>query len=248
MKLSKIYEALVASEIFTYDLVDDEGSLRNEVKPRINRLINLGLSKLYELFVIREDTLKLNVTSDIQRYFLTCDNAQSKNPNGYILDSDNPFKGDILELLRIKLPDGTVRTLNGESPTQNTIRDVYHNVHVSTAPSLISTPSSDELLFGFIPEEGIYEIVYKADAIPVSMNAAITTEVRLPNTYLNALCYFVASKMYNPAGAESIGRSMFHEGNNWSSKFNEECRQLKENLAGNKTSIAQSNFQRGGWV
>ena len=250
MKLKKIEEALLASEVFTFELAGDNGLLDPKFKQRMYTLINLALSDLHQRFHIREESVLLKANPDIKRYQLIPENSVLTKADGYILDTaENPFKGDILEVLRVKLPNQTEHTINQVTNTHNFYGGVYHNGKVSNTSSLISTPTSSELSFSTSPTEAIYEVIYKADSLPIDIpNATSDTEVIIHNTYLNAICYFVASKMYNPAGAESIGRSMFHEGNNWSSKYEDECRRIKDNLSGNKSLTEMSNFERGGWV
>jgi hypothetical protein len=49
-------------------------------------------------------------------------------------------------------------------------------------------------------------------------------------------------------GSETIGRSMYHEGNNYWSKYLAECQDLKNNIASITSTGEFSNFERGGWV
>lgn len=234
-------------------MVDEStGQLAPKYRNRIVTLINLGVADLHMRFNLKEDVLTLKVTEDIKRYLLTPENAVSNNPDGYIQDSAAvPFKGNIVEILRIRNPDGAYESINTEKPYIRIGHGVYHNVHSTTTQHAISTPSFNELLFRHIPKEGNYEIIYKADVLDIPLDglddlSEITVD--LPSSYLNALCYFVGSKIYNPMGAETIGRSMFHEGNNWRAMYEEECKKLGANLAGVRESIATTNFERNGWV
>ena len=231
MKLSKIYETLAASEVFTYELADEDGDILPRHRRRITTLINSGLSDLYQRFSIKEGVVDLVVTKDVQHYILS---------------------DDVLEVLRMTTPEGKVYNLNSVTSSLSPTTGPYGNV------SNISNPSSchasyNELFFSHVPCAGVYRIVYKGDATHISLDNIDTVdpktiEVPLPLTYLNALCYYVAAKVYNPAGAESVARSMFHEGNNWRSMYEDECNRLKANLAGAKSFNEVSNFTRGGWV
>ena len=49
-------------------------------------------------------------------------------------------------------------------------------------------------------------------------------------------------------GAETIGRGMFHEGNNYWSKYQEEVADLKANLGSIASTGETTNFIRNGWV
>lgn len=231
MKLSKIYETLAASEVFTYELADADGDILPRHRRRITTLINSGLSDLYQRFSIKEGVVDLKVTKDKQHYILS---------------------DDVLEVLRMTTPEGKVYNLNSVTSQLTPASGPYGNVSNISNPSICHA-SYNELFFSHVPCPGIYRIVYKRDATHIGLDNIDTAdpktiEVPLPLTYLNALCYYVAAKVYNPAGAESVARSMFHEGNNWRSMYEDECNRLKANLAGAKSFNEVSNFTRGGWV
>ena len=232
MKLSKVYETLTASEVFTYDMADGTGSITPRHRRRITTLINSGLSDLYQRFSIKEGVIGLKVSEDKQHYVLS---------------------DDVLEILRMITPEGKVYNLNSVTSQLTPSKGPYGNVSNNTIHSSLCHASYNELFFSHVPCPGVYRIVYKGDATHISLDGIDTIdpktiEIPLPLTYLNALCYYVAAKVYNPAGAESVARSMFHEGNNWRSMYEEECNRLKANLAGAKSFNEVSNFTRGGWV
>ena len=232
MKLSKIFETLAASEVFTYEMADEGGDILPRYRRRITTLINSGLSDLYQRFSIKEGVLDLVVTKDVQHYVLSA---------------------DVLEVLRMTTPEGKVYNLNSVTSSLTTTTGPYGNVSPHSSNPSLCHASYNELFFSHVPCPGVYRIVYKGDATHISLDGIETIdpktiEIPLPMTYLNALCYYVAAKVYNPAGAESVARSMFHEGNNWRSMYEEECNRLKANLAGAKSFNEVSNFTRGGWV
>ena len=232
MKLSKIFETLAASEVFTYEMADEAGDILPRYRRRITTLINSGLSDLYQRFSIKEGVLDLGVTKDVQHYVLSA---------------------DVLEVLRMTTPEGKVYNLNSVTSSLTPTSGPYGNVSTYSSNPSLCHASYNELFFSHVPCAGVYHIVYKVDATHISLDGIDTIdpktiEIPLPLTYLNALCYYVAAKVYNPAGAESVARSMFHEGNNWRSMYEEECNRLKANLAGAKSFNEVSNFARGGWV
>ena len=232
MKLSKIFETLAASEVFTYEMADEGGDMLPRYRRRITTLINSGLSDLYQRFSIKEGVLDLEVTENVQHYVLSA---------------------DVLEVLRMTTPEGKVYNLNSVTSSLTPTTGPYGNVSPHSSNPSLCHASYNELFFSHVPCAGVYHIVYKGDATHISLDGIDTIdpktiEIPLPLTYLNALCYYVAAKVYNPAGAESVARSMFHEGNNWRSMYEDECNRLKANLAGAKSFNEVSNFTRGGWV
>lgn len=232
MKLSKVYETLSASEVFTYEMSDENGIILPKHRRRITTLINSGLSDLYQRFSIKEGVIELEVSDSKQHYVLS---------------------DDVLEILRMISPEGKVYNLNSVTSQLSLSKGPYGNDTNNTIHNALCHASYNELFFSHVPSPGVYNIVYKGDATHISLDGIDTAdpktiEIPLPLTYLNALCYFVAAKVYNPAGAESISRSMFHEGNNWRSMYEDECTRLKANLAGAKSFNEVSNFTRGGWA
>ena len=232
MKLSKVYETLSASEVFTYDMADENGNILPKFRRRVTTLINSGLSDLYQRFSIKEGVIELEVTEDKQHYIL----------------SDG-----VLEVLRMTTPEGKVYNLNSVTSHLSPSKGPYSNVSNNPVHPALCHASYNELFFSHAPSPGVYRIVYKGDATHISLDGIDTAdpktiEIPLPLTYLNALCYYVAAKVYNPAGAQSVARSIFHEGNNWRSMYEDECNRLKANLAGAKSFNEVSNFTRGGWV
>jgi len=97
----------------------------------------------------------------------------------------------------------------------------------------------------------VLDVVYRADHPVLSARDAAQDpariEVDLPRTHLEALLYFVASRILNPMGA-SGGRSEFHEGNNYTAKFEQACRILENGGYRISQEAEHSKFQRGGWV
>ena len=232
MKLSKVYETLAASEVFTYDMADENGNILPKFRRRVTTLINSGLSDLYQRFSIKDGVIDLEVSENKQHYILS---------------------DDVLEVLRMITPEGKVYNLNSVTSQLSPSTGPYGNVSNNTIHTALCHASYNELFFSHVLCPGIYRIVYKGDATHISLDGIDTVdpktiEVPLPLTYLNALCYFVAAKVYNPAGAQSVASSMFHEGNNWRAMYEEECNRLKANLAGAKSFNEVSNFTRGGWV
>ena len=65
---------------------------------------------------------------------------------------------------------------------------------------------------------------------------------------MNALCAYVGSRFFNPAGAETIGNGMYHEGSNYTAIYQNEVKTLKENLASIASMGENTNFYRNGWA
>ena len=107
MKLSKVYETLAASEVFTYEMADENGNILPKFRRRITTLINSGLSDLYQRFSIKEGVIELEVSEDKQHYVLS---------------------DDVLEILRMITPEGKVYNLNSVTSQLTPSTGPYGNV------------------------------------------------------------------------------------------------------------------------
>lgn len=68
----------------------------------------------------------------------------------------------------------------------------------------------------------------------------------LPETHLEALLYYVASRMLKPGGLS--GNTVFHEGNNYWQKFEAACQALEDKDYRNLESEQNYRLLRNGWV
>ena len=136
MKLSKIYETLAASEVFTYELADEDGDILPRHRRRITTLINSGLSDLHQRFSIKEGVVDLEVTEDVQHYVLS---------------------DDVLEVLRMTTPEGKVYNLNSVTSSLSPSTGPYGNV-TNISNLSICHASYNELFFSHVPCSGTYRI------------------------------------------------------------------------------------------
>lgn len=250
MFLNEVHEQLCAAELsklFEGDGID----LKPESLPKINAIIQGGINDLNKRFSIRESEVLIRTREGKDVYELVPANAlSSNNPDAFIIDSaSDPFVGDIMQIFRITDSSGKSLWLNTDvscaAPTDNIF---------GSSPSVFSYASINMLSYNTLKlhdhsKLGDILVQYKAKMKP--MNLTIDpdqTYIDLPDHFLNALVLYVASRRYNPMGAETIGRGMFHEGNNYWSKYQEEVEDLKANL-GSIASIGETtNFIRNGWA
>jgi hypothetical protein len=74
-------------------------------------------------------------------------------------------------------------------------------------------------------------------------------ETELPRTYLEALLYFVASRVFNPVGLESaVIRAPFHTGNNYYSKYEAACALLASVGLDVEETVEYHKFSSKGFV
>lgn len=249
MFLQDVHDQLVSAELSKM-FSGDDSKLKPEHIPKINNVIQAGIAELNKHFSIRENQVMIRVSRLREVYELIPANTQTINPDGFILDSpENPFLGDVMQLIRANGPNGESVHLNTDipyvTPSENIYGhrpSVYTNLHMNLVSYNTLRVSKD------FPE-GDYLLTYKARIKP--MDLRIPPEelyIDIPDHYLYALVLYVASRMFNPMGAETIGRGMFHEGNNYWNKYQEEIATLKSNVANISSMGETTNFERGGWV
>lgn len=250
MFLQDVYDALCAAE-FQLSSIGDTGDIPAEKKSLVNTVIQAGITDINKYFTIREGELVLQTKVGKNTYELVPENAVSSgNPSAFILDSlDDPFKGDILQIQRISDSTGRSIWLNTDVPYRVELENAFGKYPRALKHSGINMLSYNTLRFAQDHEADSYLVNYKAKLKPIAKDAEpTTTYLDLPDHYLNALCNYVASRFFNPKGAETIGRGMFHEGNNYWSKYKEDIETLRANMASIASTGETTKFETGGWV
>lgn len=250
MYLSDVYTQLSSGELS--QLAEGEGlAVTTEAMPKINALILAGLNDLNKHFSIKEKELLVTTKIGKTRYELVPENAVSSgNPYAFIQDSvEDPFVGDIVQILAITDMDGISLWGHPNLSGVNLDEGVYgsHYKPAINSEIILQAYNTFKLKDGI--EYGDLLVKYKAKI--KSFDPTLNPEevvLDLPDHFMNALVLYVASRKYNPMGAETIGRGMFHEGNNYWSKYQEEVLTLKATLANFGTMGENTNFLKGGWV
>ena len=226
MLLTEILDSLAGSELANLNCVVDGAVLTAKI-PAIVTAINLGLVKLYTRFQLKRRLLTLKVTSTQLVYSLVSANAVSVNVGGYILDVDDPFTNDIIQLLTMTSTAG------------NNIRfDGFNGV-------MLLSPKT--FRFAEAPDDDTYVIEYVARPAKVVYVDNTDIEVDLPDAYLPPLLAYVASRFYSPVGiALDSNRSSLDV--SYLQRYETEC-QLLENKGINTGNYLESdNFTQHGFI
>lgn len=226
MLLTEILDSLAGSELANLNCVVDGAVLTAKI-PAIVTAINIGLVKLYTRFQLKRRLLTLKVTSTQLVYSLVSANAVSVNVGGYILDVDDPFTNDIIQLLTMTSTAG------------NNIRfDGFNGV-------MLLNPKT--FRFAEAPEDDTYVIEYVARPAKVVYVNDTDIEVDLPDAYLPPLLAYIASRFYSPVGiALDSNRSSLDV--SYLQRYETEC-QLLENKGINTGSYLESdNFTQHGFI
>ena len=256
--LSEIITLLQGAEFNSLAIVEGKGGEARVKRSEYNRIIsmvNAGLQVLHQRFELSKNVLYLKTTKGKTTYVLEKSNAISNNQDGFIIDTiENPFEDDILEILSIFSPHGRELLLN--SYTEQYVRDpLVLDVDVDCLYTSLYTLDYRTLRIPHNLIDTTLTVTYRSSGKNLKelvdpLNDPIDDIIiGIPASYMNALTYYVASRVYNSKGAETIGRGIFHEGNNYKTSFEQECAQLKAVGFENDVMITDnSNFYNRGFV
>lgn len=249
MNLQDIFNALSTGELSQLSIGGKPGGvIDNQNRGKLLPHINLGLTAIFKRFRLKEGELIVKLLPGKQRYLLTEEFAESSlgvgSAEAYILDALNPFVSDLLKIEGVYTDPGFGLPLNDaiqiysvNTPQLNTL--VVPKEIVDKGNDLPALLKTDRL-----------RVVYRANHTKITFDPMYDysyvagTELELPDAYLEALLYFVASRINNPIGMTNE----FHAGNSYMMKYEQECQRLEtENLQVDSTPT-NSRLVRNGWV
>lgn len=223
MKLAEVFSQLAygeLSQIALGTITDDE--LSEEAHAPLLAHVNLGLTSLYKRFNLKEGRLQFPLN--------TAGNVYKLNP------------ADLLKIERVYTDAEKELPLNNGNdryscytPQLNVLR--VHPDVVNKAPSLPDQYKTDGLL-----------VVYRANHIKVVATGGFivpeSVELELPYSHLEALLYFIASRVHNPIGMVNE----FNAGNNWAAKYEMECQRLEQLNLEVDDDFCNNRLDSHGWV
>lgn len=247
MKLIEVFQQLSVGE-FAQLAIGNGGSgvILEDEQEKLVPHVNLALTALYKKFNLKEGRLTLELVPgkysyEIKSQFVRGTNAPLSSAK-YLVEHDGVFLDDVLKIERVITELGQSLPLNDEeeaysayTPTATRLRLPADLVNqVSDLPAILKTAS--------------LELVYRANHPKLEVGGAYgdleDTELELPDSYMEALLYFVASRVHNPIGMVNE----FNAGNNYYAKYLAACQDLEnQNLQTDRTS-GNTRAQRGGWV
>lgn len=188
MKLSQIFEQLQYGELSQVALGGDgeeEFGIEVENYPRVVAHINMGLTELHKRFPLKVSTVNIQMVEGISTYYIDIDYSISSGTQlvKYLIDSPEvPFKDDLLKVVSIANDENELFDINDK----NSDTPIYSYTYNS-----ITVPVVD-------PNQTLL-VTYRADHEKIDhqdLNPE-TQDVDLPPSYLEALLYYVASRVYS---------------------------------------------------
>lgn len=231
MQLNDIFDHLVSGELHTVAIgqVDPAtGELSDENKRRMLSHINAGLDALHARFTLRQETLKVLMVPGLLRYRLAADNALSTSwlpRTKYIDDSVVPFDFKLYQILEVRDADGVDITPSIKQPRFDLIE----------LPEAVSESHEYISVDCRVSHRKLTEIDLDIDHDLV--------EVNLPYAHLEALGYFIASRIHNPVGMQDE----MGQGINYSMKYEAACQALENEGFQLDESMDSDRAARGGW-
>ena len=237
MTLGDIFEQLTMGELSQISIGGGEQGEINEANyKRIIPHVNLALTALYKRFHLKEGRIRVLLIPERSVYPLVGKHAfatrRSTETDRFILDSvTSPFPDDLLKIERVITQDGTELGLNDESDMHGAF-----------------TPTFDVLRLPVHPEGQVITVVYRAKHNPIKMTIgyfdAERVELDLPDTFMEPLLYYIASRVNNPIGMTDE----FHAGNSYAAKYEKSCQEIEQRGLQIDTVSQGNSFSRRGWV
>jgi hypothetical protein len=245
MKLREIFDQLAFSELAQLNGINTAtGLIEEKSYDRVLSAISLGLTALHSRFCLKEEELTIQLVPNKTNYIIQNSYAVSSgNVGAYILDSvESPYKNTLLKVERVQTDIGLELSLNDDidiysihTPNMNTIK-----VHVDMTNQLVDLPS-----YLITPT---LKVIYRANhfILPLGFNGydPDKVEIDLPYAYVEALLYFVGSRLHNPMGLVND----FNAGNNYAAKYERACQDIERNNIRVDQDNQNTRIARGGWV
>jgi len=236
MILKDIYDQLSFGELrmlfMGSDPDDIEEGLPEDSFIKMLPHIQLGLTALHKRFQLKESQVSIPLVWPAQSVYVLA--RKKALPKEWADD-----------LLMIKSIYGELDGREYEIPLNDAgYPDAIRTIAFNTLQLPTEAEDAPWLL-----ETDTLRVVYRANHprmdVPVANAAPLVTEVYLPDQYLEALCYYVASRLYNPIG---MTPGAMHDGNNFFQKYEMACVQLETQGQVIDESNKSTQWARGGWA
>lgn len=255
MKLNEILELLESGELSQLNIgKQGNGVINKENREKVISAINLALTALHKRFNLRENRLTLVLDEGSTLYKIESAHVGGINTSSkarYLRQDKNfDLKDGVLKIERVYTDKGVELVLNDLSDPFS-LRTPRVNVLEVPEVMVRKWPNCPEYL-----KTSTLAVHYRANHPKLGkwsgdawMDAccdeceADEVEVDLPEAYLTALLYWVASRFYNPVGMTNE----FHMGNSFYAKYEGECQRIEaEGLQVDRAS--NPGFRHRGWV
>lgn len=235
MTLQELFTHLSYGELSQISIGGQEAGVINESNfHRLLPHVQAGLTALYKRFTLKEGQVYLTLFPDTTVYPLTSRylwSGTGQRPTGKHLEHGEVFrfKEDLLKVIRVVNDKGFEFSLNDlgdpytiKTPDEKTL--LIPERIVQQAAGLPDNLKSDTLqIFYRANHPNLAKAYGPYDLQSVTLDPGVS-DIELPDAYLEALCYYIASRINNPIGMTNE----FHAGNSYYQKFELACQQLEQ--------------------
>lgn len=256
MKLQEVFDHLSSGELSQISVgKQDAGVINNENMEKVISTINLGLTALHSRFNLREGRMTVHLNPGVTLYKLDRNKVGKGVANTEIkyLEQDKIFalQDTLVKVLRVYSEDGTELSLNDLSDPFSLKTPRYDLLEVPDAvvksqanlPRYLQTKILDVRYRANHPKLGRWENGTFGPAENLTLADMDFVDVDLPETHLEPLLLWVASRFHNPIGMANE----FHAGNSYAAKYEQACQRL-ESLGLEVDEISQVGFRKQGWA
>ncbi|TXH15232.1 MAG: hypothetical protein E6R03_07525 [Hyphomicrobiaceae bacterium] len=264
MFLQEVFDQFKHGELAQIEIGSGNGGeILEQDMPKLLSNINLALTAIYTRFFLKEGRLRVQLQSSKNYYTLdptySVSNTKSRIPLGdrHILDTTGDrFIGDLYKVERVFAIKDSVR---GEELPLND-DDEYLSLMTPTMLSLFVPTAIVNSIGGGtgtgtgqveVPEAwrtAQLEVLYRAGHPKIRFGDGDfdpeRVTIELPETHLEPLLYFVASRIHNPIGMTNE----FHAGNNFAARYEAVCAALEGKGMQIERFGKQNLFQARGFV
>jgi hypothetical protein len=245
MKLKEIFDQLTYGELSQISIGGGAaGTVRAEDYPKLVAHVNLGLTALYKRFNLKRGQFKLVLQPNVTMYALNSKfavtNTRSREAVKFINDTGMPFRDDLLKVESVLSDTGyefgvnnPVDPLSMNTPSQRML--VVPADVVARADWLADEMKTSSLTVFFRANHPKLEA---EDVEPEDL------EIDLPETHLEALLLFIASRVHTPIGIGGEDNT----GNTYFQKYELACQELENKNLQIDTGAQYDRLQKGGWV
>ncbi len=256
MKLQEIFDQLSAGEFSQISFGGAEAGVIDETNhAKIIGHVNLGLTALYKRFTLKENRLTLALQDGQTLYRLHSSFAvnvqHSIEPVRYIIDTaTDKFRDDILKIEKVLTDDTAID--RGVSLEINKEGDDY-SVFTPTSTQL-RVPTflvGGEILGVTTPtwaETDNLTVIYRANhpklAMPYGFIDACRLEIQLPESHLEALLFYIASRVQSPIGMTQEGAVSAQ----YFARYEQACQALEAQGMQVNQGGTNDKLTRAGWA
>lgn len=234
MNLTELYKDLSHGKLSNLSMSNESnGTISVGGKPKIILATNEALLRLHTKFVLKENSLLLELVDHITNYHLLSKFAESTDPQvqpyPYIKDlGREPFEEDVVRILLVQDEFGCTLPLNDEGQVES-----------------VFTPQGNVLQVPRPSEGRVLVVMYQAKHARLVDNGDETQEIELPDCLQEAMRCYVAYHIFCGIGTQEATA----KGQEHLMMYEALCQDaLSQDLVSTSLSVTSNRFTLRGWV